>query len=41
MAAGNPINVPATIEDASVLTDIEAALQKEGLIPQATPKARL
>lgn len=41
MAAGNPINVPATIEDASVLTDIEAVLQKEGLIPQATLKARL
>ena len=38
MAAGNPVNVPATIEDATVLTDIEAALQKEGLIPQTKSK---
>ncbi|KAG2173664.1 hypothetical protein INT43_005084 [Umbelopsis isabellina] len=40
MCAGNPVNVPATVEDASVLTEIETALRKEGLIPEQ-PKAKL
>jgi propionyl-CoA synthetase len=38
MTAGNPVNVPATIEDVTVLKDIEAALAKEGLIPQTKAK---
>lgn len=40
MCAGNPVNIPATVEDASVLTEIEDALRKEGLIPEQ-PKAKL